>query len=73
MDIASTVVVLDNPKEMKAAIAHMLRQIDEIQEQMKADDVAIARSNEKYAALRAETRALREETESILANLRKSI
>lgn len=73
MDIASTVVVPDSPKEMKAAITYMLRQIDEIQEQMKADDAAITRSNEEYMALRTETRVLREETESILANLRESI
>ncbi len=73
MDMASTVVVPDNPKEMKAAISHMLRQIEEIHEQMKATDVDMARMNAQYAASRAETLALREETETILARLRETV
>lgn len=73
MDIASTVIVPDNPKEIKAAISHMLRQIDEIREQMKATDVDMARMNAQYDATRTETLALRKETEIILARLRESI
>ncbi len=73
MDMASTVVIPDNPKEMKAAISQMLRQIDEIREQMKATDADIARMNAQYAASRAETLVLREETEIILTRLRETI
>lgn len=70
MDMASTVFVSDNPKEMEAAIAHMFRQIDEIREQMKADDVEIAQIRSERAVLRAEAQALGEETRAILSNLR---
>ncbi len=73
MDMASTVIVSDNPKEIKAAISQMLRQIDEIREQMKADDAEIARMNAKYNITKAEILTLREETESILARLRETI
>ncbi len=73
MDMASTVVIPDNPKEMKAAISQMLRQIDDIREQMKVADADIARMNAQYDATRAETLALREETESILARLRETL
>ena len=73
MDVASTVSVSDNPKDMEAAIAHMFRQIDEIREQMKATDADIARMNVQYDVTRAETLALRDETESILARLREAI
>jgi len=73
MDMASTVIVSDNPKEMEAAIAHMFRQIDLIREQMKATDADIARLDAQYDASRAETRAMREETERILARLRVTI
>jgi outer membrane murein-binding lipoprotein Lpp len=73
MDMASTVIIPDNPKEMKAAISQMLRQIDDIREQMKASDADIARMNAQYDVTRAETLSLRGETESILARLRKAI
>lgn len=73
MDMVSTVIIPDNPKEMKAAISQMLRQIDEIREQMKADDAEIARMNAKYDISRAEMLALRQETESILTRLRETI
>ncbi len=45
-------------------------QIDEIREQMKADDVSIRQSNAEYALLKAESQILRKQTESILANVR---
>ena len=73
MDMASTVIVPDTPKEMKAAIAQMLHQIDEIREQMKAADADIARMNAQYDVSRAEMLALREETEGILARLRETM
>lgn len=73
MDMASTVIVSDDPKEMEAAISHMLQQIDEIREQMKATDADIARMNARYDVTRAETRAMRDETESILARLREVV
>jgi len=73
MDMASTVIIPDNPKEMKAAISQMLHQIDEIREQMKASDADIARMNAQDDVTRAETLALRGETESILARLRETI
>ncbi len=70
MDMASTVFVSDDPKEMEAAIAHMFRQIDEIREQMKATDADIARMDARFDASRTETRAMRDETERILTRLR---
>ncbi len=70
MDTLSTANVPASPKEIKAAIARMLEQIDEMREQMKADDAAITRSNAEYARLKAEGQVLREETEKVLANLR---
>ena len=72
MDMASTVIVPDTPKEMKAAISQMLHQIDEIREQMKADDVEIAQIRAEKAVLRAEAQALGEETRAILSNLRST-
>ncbi len=73
MDMASTVIVSDNPKEMEAAIAHMFRQIDDIREQMKVTDADIVRMNAQYDMSRAEMRAMRDETESILARLWETI
>ena len=73
MDMASTVFVSDNPKDMEAAIAHMFQQIDEIREQMKADDVEIAQIRSERAVLRAEAQALRDETEGILASVRSTL
>ena len=69
MDMASTVIVSDNPKEMEAAIARMLQQIDVIREQMKATDAEIAQIRAEKAVLRAEAQALGEETRAILSNL----
>ena len=51
----------------------MLRQIDEIREQMKADDVEIAKIRAESAILSAEARVMREETESILVRLREIV
>ena len=55
-------------QEVEAALARLITQIREIREQMKADDVIIRQSNAEYAILRAESQALRKQTESILAN-----
>ena len=62
MDTVAAANTSDSPKEMKAAIARMLAQMDEMREQIKADDAAIARSHAEYEILRAETQVLREET-----------
>ena len=73
MDTASTVIVSDNPKNMESAISQMLRQIDEIREQMKADDAEIVKIRADSTILRAESRVMRNETESILARVRENI
>ena len=75
MDIASTVVIPDNPKdpkEIKAAIANMFRQIDDIREQMKADDAEIAQIRAEKVVLKAEAQALGDETRAILSKLRSA-
>lgn len=72
MDTVSAASIPNSPKEMKAAISQMLRQIDELREQMKADDIAIARLNAEYAALKEEGLILQQETERLLANLRSN-
>ncbi len=58
--------------EMESAIARVIEQIKEIREQMKADDVAIARFKAENAVLKAETQTLRDETRAILASLRNA-
>ncbi len=73
MDTASTVIVSDNPKDMEAAISQMLRQIDEIREQMKADDAEIAQIRAEKAMLRVEAQAIGDETRAIMANFWSAI
>ncbi len=58
----------ETAQEVEDAIAHLITQIREIREQMKADDVIIRQSSADYAILRAESQALRKQTESILTN-----
>ncbi|MBW3625035.1 MAG: hypothetical protein KY468_16680 [Armatimonadetes bacterium] len=62
MDTAVTTNPPSNEAEAEAVFARILQQLSEVREQMKADDVAIAR-------LKAESAELREETRAILARL----
>jgi len=55
--------------ETETALTRIIEQISEIREQMKADDVAIARLKAETAILKAESQTLREETRAILAHL----
>lgn len=57
-------------QEFENAFSHLIMQIDEIREQMKADDASIRQSDAEYALLKAESQILRQQTESILANVR---
>ncbi len=69
----STVTAPETTQELEDAIAHLVMQINEIREQMKADDVSIRQSNAEYAILKAESQTLRKQTESILANVRSML
>jgi len=76
METASAVNSLETiqpetAQEVEDALARLTVQISEIREQMKADDASIRQSNAEYAILRAESQALRKQTESILANVWK--
>lgn len=73
METASTIPALETTQEMENTLAHLVMQIDEIREQMKATDVAIRQSDAEYALLKAESQILREQTESILANVRSML
>ncbi len=73
MDTAFTASTPSSNAEMEAAVSHMFQQIDALREQMKADDAAIAKIRAESAILSAQSRAMREETRSILANLRSII
>ena len=55
-------------KDLENAFAHLIMQIDEIREQIKADDASIRQSKAEYAILKAESQILRAQTEKILAN-----
>ena len=76
METLSTVPALETGQEsepmqeLEDALSGLIMQIDEIREQMKADDVSIRQSNAEYALLKAESQTLRKQTESILENLR---
>lgn len=75
METASTVNSLETiqpetAQEVEEALARLITQIDEVREQMKADDLSIRQSDAEYALLKAESQTLRKQTESILANMR---
>ncbi len=73
METISTVTAPEATQELEDALAHLVTQIDEIREQMKADDVIIRQSDAEYALLKAESQTLRKQTESILANVRRML
>ena len=73
MDTAFTASTPSSNAEMEAAVFHMFQQIDALREQMKVDDAAIAKIRAESALLSAQSRVTREETRSILANLRSII
>ncbi len=73
METISTVTAPETTQELEAAFAHLVTQINEIREQMKADDASIRQSNAEYAILKAESQTLRKQTESILANVRSML
>ncbi len=72
MDTAFTASTPGSNAEMEATVSYMFQQIDALREQMKADDAAIAEIRAESAIMSAETRVMREETESILARLRET-
>ena len=71
METTSTVTAPEATQDLEATFARLIAQIDEIREQMKADDISIRQSDAEYAVLKAESQTLRAQTESILANLRR--
>ena len=73
MKTISTVTAPETTQDLEDAIAHLVMQIDEIREQMKADDVSIRQSDAEYALLKAESQILRKQTEGILANVRSML
>ena len=64
----STMTAPETTQEMEDAFTHLIMQIDEIREQMKATDVIIRQSDAEYAILKAESQILRTQTKKILAN-----
>ena len=68
---ASTIIAPETTQEqeMEEAFARLIMQIDEIREQIKADDASIRQSKAEYAILKAESQILRTQTEKILANV----
>lgn len=79
MSTASIVGTPDEAAELEAVLTRTIAQISEIREQMRTDDVEIARIKAENAvlkaetaALKAETRALHEETLRIIAGLRST-
>ena len=70
METGSMITAPEATQELEEAIAHLVMQIDEIREQMKADDASIRQSSAEYAILKAESQILRTQTEKILAKVR---
>ena len=68
METESTMAAPEATQELEDVVAHLIMQIDEIREQMKATDVIIRQSDAEYALLKAESQILSKQTESILAN-----
>lgn len=62
----------DDAAETASAIARIIEQIQEVREQMRADDIEIARLKAENAILKAETQTLRDETRAILASLQSA-
>ena len=69
-------IAADGAAEMEAALTHVVGQITEIREQMKADDAEIAlikaesvALKTESAALKTESAALKTETRTIIASL----
>ncbi len=58
MDTAVTPNSPSNEAEAEAVFSHILQQLSGVREQMKADDLEIARLKAQSAELRAETRAI---------------
>ena len=73
METTSTASVPETAQELEEAFAHLMTQITEIREQMQADDVSIRQSNTEYAVLKAESQALRKQTENILVGVRSRL
>lgn len=73
MNTVSFVNTPDEAAEMEAILTRTITQIDEIREQMRADDIAIAQIKAENAVLKAETRVLRDETRAIIAGLRIAV
>ena len=62
---------VDDAAQAEAALTHLIAQIRQVREQMKADDLEIARIKAENAILKVESQTLREETRAILSNLQK--
>lgn len=61
----------DGAVELEAVFARIIEQIDEVREQMKADDAAIVQLKAERDVLKAEAQTLRDETRVILANIQR--